>query len=171
MILRFKAGSEAEAVVKSLVENVKTSHEHAKNIVEEITGVRPAGFGYNWVFGMTYMWSCRIIGFEEVSPEKIDGLTFTQEHNGIRYFRANRGVKKGKAIVERFQNDQKILRTDGEVLHKFGIYTKKGNVYSDFGLGEDEKGVWMTINNSTFERLEPHPDVFLESEIKTVSAN
>lgn len=169
MILRFKKGSEAENTVVELIENREKTLEYAKSIIEEITGVKPLGFGYNWFFGISYSWSCKSTGFDKTAPEAIEGMKFVRENNDVRYFEPNRRNKKGKQIVETFGNEQTKLRTDSTPLNKFGIYAEKEMRYTDFNLGEDESGVWMAISNSTFEWLEPHPDVFLETKIQTVS--
>jgi len=168
MILRFKKGSEAENTVKELIVNREKTLEYAISIIEEITGVKPLGFGYNWFFGISYSWNCNSTGFDKTAPEIIDGMKFVRENNGIRYYKPNKINKKGKQITKKFEDEQNKLRTDSKPLNKFGIYAEKDMRYTNFYFGEDEYGVWMEISNSTLEWLEPHPDVFIETKIKTV---
>jgi hypothetical protein len=171
MILRFKKDSKAELTVKELIENRNKTEEHAKSIIEKITGIRPVAFGYGFFFGMSYSWSCKSTAFDMSVPDKIEGMTFVSKHDGMKVFKPNARTKKGKEIAETFQNEQTRLRTDSTPMNEFGIYCAKELKYTNFNIGEDESGVWMAISNSTYEWLEPHPDVFLETKIQTVSEN
>lgn len=168
MILRFKKDSEAEKTVKELIEKREKTLEYAKDIVENATGIRPEAFGYSFFFGVSYSWSCKMTGFETTAPDIIEGMTFISLKDGIKMFKPNTRTKKGKQISETFQREQTKLRTDSTPLNKFGIYCEKELRYANFNIGEDESGVWMAISNSTFEWLEPHPDVFLETKIQTI---
>lgn len=162
MILRFKPGSDAEKEVQTLIAKRDESKECAKNIIEEITRVRPLGFGYNWFFGLSYAWSCFNTGFEKSAPDEIDGMKFIREKDGVRYFSPNRRTKAGKEISNRFSLDQSKLQVDSQPMEKFGIYTCKDSKYTDWAVGEDDKGPWMAVSASTIEWLEQHQDVILE---------
>lgn len=168
MILRFKPNSEAEKTVKELIEIREKSLEYAKDIIEKAVGIRPEAFGYCWFFGISYSWSCKMTGFSKDTPDKIDGMQFVNEHDGLRVFKPNTRTKIGKQIAKTFQDEQTKLRTDSSPMNKFGIYAEKELRYTNFNIGEDENGVWMAISNSTFEWLEPHQDVFLETKIQTI---
>ena len=169
MILRFRKDSEAEKTAKELVENIKSTNEYAKNIIEEITGVRPLGFGYRWYFDISYNWDCFNTGFGSNAPEEIKGMKLLRDHNGIRYYSPNKRTKEGKQMITRFNKEQCRIRTSSGPLNKFGIYTEHGSEYTQFQLGQDKDGVYMAISASAFGWLTPHPDVFLETPIQTVS--
>lgn len=169
MILRFKKDSEAEKTVKKLIENREKTLDYAKSIIENITGIKPLGFGYNWFLGVSYSWSCKSTGFDKSTPNKIKGMIFMFENDEVKYFRPDMRTKKGKQIIETFQNEQTKLRTDSAPLNKFGIYTENDMRYTDFNLGIDKTGVWMALSTSAFDWLVPHPEVFLEYEIQAVS--
>lgn len=172
MILRFKPESEAEKAVKELIAHRNKTEEYAKDIVENAIGIRPFGFGYTWFFSVSYSWSCNMTGFDQSAPKEIEGMTFVNEQtDGLRVYKPNKRNKKGKLIADSFHKEQCELRTDSESLNQFGIFTEKDMRYTNFEIGEDDAGVWMAISNLTFSWLVPHPDVFLETDIKTIPAN
>jgi len=170
MILRFKPQSKAENEVQKLIAHRDQTEEYAKSIVEKITGIKPKGFGYHWFFGISYSWDCNSTGFDNTCPVEIDGMKFTRENNEIRYFKPNKRSKKGKLIADTFHNEQTKLRTDSKSLEKFGIFTHPENSlrYSDWSIGQDENGFWMSLSDGFMEFIEPHPEVLLQSKIPII---
>lgn len=171
MILRFKPGSEAEKTVKNLIQYRDKTEEFAKDIIQEATELRPLGFGFSWFFSISYSWDCYNTGFDQSAPDEIPGMKFLREKNGVKYFAPNRRTKTGKAISNRFHTEQTELRTDSEPMTQFGIYTqdKESLAYTNWAVGEDEKGIWMAISTAAYEWLEPHPDVMLETKMQTTT--
>lgn len=170
MILRFKPNSKAEAEIKRLIEHRDKTEEYARTIVENLTGIKPKGFGYCWFFGISYSWRCSSTGFENLDANEVPGMKFIREHEGIKYFEPNKRQKLGKQIAKTFQSEQRKLRTDCESLKQFGItaYDEDSGRYSAWEIGEDESGVWMALSDGFMKFLEPHPDVMLQSKIPTV---
>lgn len=65
MILRFREGSALHAELKRMYDVREATYKEACDIIEELVGERPEGFGYRWGWGFTCAWNPYTVAFKD----------------------------------------------------------------------------------------------------------
>ena len=162
MILRFREGSALHAELKRMNDVREATYKEACDIIEELVGERPEGFGYCWGWGSACVWSPHMVAFKDgfVPDPKLmseNPEASNREHKAYKVLRTN---QKGREASDKFKKFYNSITSDG--LEKLGLPLREENRYFYFMPSKDEAGYYLAVSNSIIDVLKKNVDITIE---------
>lgn len=162
MILRFREGSALHAELKRMYDVREATYKEACDIIEELVGERPEGFGYRWGFDCTCIWNPYTVAFKDgfvPDPKLMSGnpVASNREHKAYKVLRT---TKKGREALNKFNKFYNSVTSDG--LEKLGLPLHEESRYFYFMPSKDEAGYYLAVSNSIADVLKNNVDITIE---------
>ena len=162
MILRFREGSALHAELKRMYDVREATYKEACDIIEELVGERPEGFGYCWGWGFTCVWNPYTVAFKDsfVPDPKLmseNPEASNREHKAYKVLRTTKKGREASAKLKRFYNS---ITSDG--LEKLGLPLHEESRYFYFMPSRDEAGYYLAVSNGIADVLKKNVDITIE---------
>ena len=115
MILRFREGSALHAELKRMNDVREATYKEACDIIEELVGERPEGFGYRWGFDCTCIWNPHMVAFKDgfVPDSKLMSENPEASNREHKAYKVLRTTKKGRETSDKFKKFHNSLTSKG----------------------------------------------------------
>ena len=162
MILRFREGSALHAELKRMYDVREATYKEACDIIEELVGERPEGFGYRWGWGFTCAWNPYTVAFKDgfvPDPKLMSGNpgASNREHKAYKVLRT---TKKGREASDKFKKFYNSLTSKG--LEELGLPLHAESRYFYFMPSKDEAGYYLAVSNGIADVLQKNVDITIE---------
>lgn len=162
MILRFREGSALHAELKRMNDVREATYKEACDIIEELVGERPEGFGYRWGFDCTCIWNPRMVAFKDsfVPDSKLMSENPEASNREHKAYKVLRTTKKGREASAKFKRFYNSITSDG--LEKLGLPLHAESRYFYFMPSRDEAGYYLAVSNDIADVLKKNVDITIE---------
>ena len=162
MILRFREGSALHAELKRMYDVREATYKEACDIIEELVGERPEGFGYCWGGGSACAWSPCMVAFKDgfVPDPKLMSENPEASNREHKAYKVLRTTKKGRETSDKFKKFHNSLTSKG--LEELGLPMHAESRYFYFMPSKDEAGYYLTVSNSIVDVLKKNVDITIE---------
>ncbi len=162
MILRFREGSALHAELKRMYDVREATYKEACDIIEELVGERPEGFGYRWSFDCTCIWNPHMVAFKDgfVPDPKLMSENTKKSTGEYKVYKVLRTTPKGREASDKFNKFDNYLTSKG--LEELGLPMHAENRYFYFLPSKDEAGYYLAVSNSIIDVLKKNVDITIE---------
>ena len=162
MILRFREGSALHAELKRMYDVREATYKEACDIIEELVGERPEGFGYCWGWGFTCVWNPYTVAFKDsfVPDPKLMSENPEASNREHKAYKVLRTTKKGREASAKFKRFYNSITSDG--LEKLGLPLHEESRYFYFMPSRDEAGYYLAVSNGIAAVLKKNVDITSE---------
>lgn len=162
MILRFREGSALHAELKRMNDVREATYKEACDIIEELVGERPEGFGYLWGWGFTCAWDPYRVAFKDgfVPDPKLMSENTVASNRGHKAYKVLRTTQKGREVSDKFKKFYNSITSDG--LEKLGLPLHAESRYFYFMPSKDEAGYYLAVSNGIADVLKKNVDITIE---------
>ena len=162
MILRFREGSALHAELKRMYDVREATYKEACDIIEELVGERPEGFGYRWGFDCTCIWNPHMVAFKDgfVPDPKLMSENTEESTREHKVYKILITTQKGREASDKFKRFYNYITSDG--LEKLGLPLHKESQYFYFMPSKDEAGYYLAVSNGIADVLKKNVDITIE---------
>ena len=162
MILRFREGSALHAELKRMNDVREATYKEACDIIEELVGERPEGFGYCWGWGFTCVWNPYTVAFKDsfVPDPKLMSENPEASNREHKAYKVLRTTKKGREASAKFKRFYNSITSDG--LEKLGLPLHEESRYFYFMPSKDEAAYSLAVSNGIADVLKKNVDITIE---------
>ena len=162
MILRFREGSALHAELKRMNDVREATYKEACDIIEELVGERPEGFGYLWGWGFTCAWDPYTVAFKDgfVPDPKLMSENPEASNREHKAYKVLRTTKKGRETSDKFKKFHNSLTSKG--LEELGLPMHAESRYFYFMPSKDEAGYYLAVSNGIADVLKKNVDITIE---------
>ena len=162
MILRFREGSALHAELKRMYDVREATYKEACDIIEELVGERPEGFGYLWGWGFTCAWDPYTVAFKDgfVPDPKLMSENTKVSNREHKAYKVLRTTPKGRKASDKFKKFHNSLTSEG--LEELGLPMHTESRYFYFMPSRDEAGYYLAVSNDIADVLQKNVDITIE---------
>ena len=162
MILRFREGSALHAELKRMYDVREATYKEACDIIEELVGERPEGFGYYWAWGRTCAWSPCMVTFKDgfVPDPKLMSENTEESTREHKVYKILITTPKGREASDKFKRFYNSITSNS--LEKLGLPLHAESRYFYFMPSKDEVGYYLAVGNSIADVLKNNVDITIE---------
>ena len=162
MILRFREGSALHAELKRMYDVREATYKEACDIIEELVGERPEGFGYRWGFDCTCIWNPHMVAFKDgfVPDPKLMSENTKVSNREHKAYKVLRTTPKGRKASDKFKKFHNSLTSEG--LEELGLPMHTESRYFYFMPSKDEAGYYLAVSNGIADVLKKNVDITIE---------
>ena len=140
----------------------EATYKEACDIIEELVGERPEGFGYCWGWGFTCVWNPYTVAFKDsfVPDPKLMSENPEASNREHKAYKVLRTTKKGREASAKFKRFYNSITSDG--LEKLGLPLHEESRYFYFMPSRDEAGYYLAVSNGIADVLKKNVDITIE---------
>lgn len=140
----------------------EATYKEACDIIVELVGERPKGFGYRWGWGFTCAWNPCMVAFKDgfVPDPKLMSENPEASNRDHKAYKVLRTYKKGREASDKFKKFHNSITSDG--LEKLGLPLHAESRYFYFMPSKDESGYYLAVSNSIIDVLKKNVDITIE---------
>ena len=140
----------------------EATYKEACDIIEELVGERPEGFGYCWGWGSACVWSPHMVAFKDgfVPDPKLMSENPEASNREHKAYKVLRTTQKGREVSDKFKKFYNSITSDG--LEKLGLPLHAENRYFYFMPSKDEAGYYLAVSNGIADVLKKNVDITIE---------
>ena len=140
----------------------EATYKEACDIIEELVGERPEGFGSRWGFDCTCIWNPHMVAFKDgfVPDPKLMSENPKESTGEYKVYKVLRTTKKGREASAKFKRFYNSVTSDG--LEKLGLPLHAESRYFYFMPSKDEAGYYLAVSNGIADVLKKNVDITIE---------